>query len=94
MTDVALQPIDDVDLDALFEQMRDPEAVHMAAFTPKGPDDREAFDAPEGISCASASPGQRPSSGRFARRACGDQLAVGPEELAGRERGPRQADLR
>ncbi|MGW4114072.1 GNAT family N-acetyltransferase [Actinosynnema sp. NPDC004786] len=44
MTDVALRPIEDADLDALFEQMRDPEAVRMAAFTAQDPDDREAFD--------------------------------------------------
>ena len=31
--------------DALFEQMRDPESVRMAAFTAKDPDDRTAFDA-------------------------------------------------
>ena len=45
MTDVALRPIDDSDLDALFDQMRDPESVRMAAFTAKDPNDREAFDA-------------------------------------------------
>lgn len=44
MTDVALRPIEDADLDALFDQMRDPVAVRMAAFTAKDPDDREAFD--------------------------------------------------
>lgn len=44
MTGVALRLIEDSDLDALFEQMRDPEAVRMAAFTAKDPDDREAFD--------------------------------------------------
>jgi RimJ/RimL family protein N-acetyltransferase len=41
---VALRPVDDADLDALFEQMRDPESVRMAAFTAKDPDDRTAFD--------------------------------------------------
>lgn len=45
MADVALRPILDSDLDALFEQMRDPESVQMAAFTAKDPNDREAFDA-------------------------------------------------
>ena len=44
MADVALRPIDDSDLDALFEQMRDPESVRMAAFTVPDPDDRVAFD--------------------------------------------------
>ena len=44
MADVALRLIDDADLDALFDQMRDPESVRMAAFTAKDPDDRAAFD--------------------------------------------------
>lgn len=42
---IALRPVADADLDALFDQMRDPEAVWMAAFTPDDPDDRTAFDA-------------------------------------------------
>lgn len=42
--EVALRPVDDSDLDALFEQKRDPESVRMAAFTAKDPDDRTAFD--------------------------------------------------
>ena len=42
---IALRPIEDADLDALFEQSRDPEAVQMAAFTAEDPDDRLAFDA-------------------------------------------------
>jgi RimJ/RimL family protein N-acetyltransferase len=42
---VALRPIEDSDLDALFEQMRDPESVRMAAFTAKDPNDRGAFEA-------------------------------------------------
>jgi RimJ/RimL family protein N-acetyltransferase len=45
MADVALRSILDADLDVLFEQRRDPESVHMAAFTAKDPNDREAFDA-------------------------------------------------
>lgn len=45
MADVALRPVDDSDLDALFEQRRDPESVRMAAFTAEDPNDREAFDA-------------------------------------------------
>jgi hypothetical protein len=45
MAVVALRPVEDGDLDALFEQMRDPEGVRMAAFTPEDPDDRNAFDA-------------------------------------------------
>ncbi|MEV4352642.1 GNAT family N-acetyltransferase [Actinoplanes sp. NPDC049596] len=45
MAEIALRPVEDSDLDALFEQMRDPEAVRMAAFTARDPDDRAAFDA-------------------------------------------------
>ena len=45
MVVVALRPVHDSDLDAFFEQMRDPESVRMAAFTPQDPDDRNAFDA-------------------------------------------------
>lgn len=41
---VALRPVEDCDLDALFDQMRDPESVRMAAFTMKDPGDRAAFD--------------------------------------------------
>ena len=44
MAEVALRSIEDSDLDALFDQMRDPESVRMAAFTAEDPDDREAFD--------------------------------------------------
>ena len=42
---IALRPVMDADLDALFDQMRDPESVWMAAFTSDDPDDRPAFDA-------------------------------------------------
>ena len=45
MAVIALRPIEDDDLDALFDQMRDPRSVAMAAFTAEDPDDREAFDA-------------------------------------------------
>lgn len=45
MTVIALRLVEDADLDALFGQMRDPEAVAMAAFTAEDPDDRHAFDA-------------------------------------------------
>jgi RimJ/RimL family protein N-acetyltransferase len=37
--------VEDGDLDALFEQMCDPEGVWMADFTPQDRDDRSAFDA-------------------------------------------------
>jgi RimJ/RimL family protein N-acetyltransferase len=43
--EVALRPVEDGDLDALYEQQRDPVAVWMAAFTAENPDDRAAFDA-------------------------------------------------
>jgi RimJ/RimL family protein N-acetyltransferase len=42
---VALRPIEDSDLDQLFDQQQDPESVRMAAFTPPNPGDRAAFDA-------------------------------------------------
>jgi RimJ/RimL family protein N-acetyltransferase len=45
MAEVSLRPVEDSDLDALFEQMRDAESVRMAAFTAADPDDRAAFDA-------------------------------------------------
>jgi RimJ/RimL family protein N-acetyltransferase len=32
-------------MDTLFDLLRDPESVRMAAFTAKDPDDRQAFDA-------------------------------------------------
>jgi RimJ/RimL family protein N-acetyltransferase len=45
MSVVALRPVEDSDLDAMFRQMRDPESVRMAAFTAEDPDDRDRFDA-------------------------------------------------
>ena len=45
MSHFALRPVEVGDLDAIFEQMRDPESVHMAAFTPDDPSDRSRFDA-------------------------------------------------
>jgi len=45
MPDVALRPVVDADLPAVFDMMRDPEAVRMAAFTAEDPSDRAAFDA-------------------------------------------------
>ncbi|ANZ40080.1 GNAT family N-acetyltransferase [Lentzea guizhouensis] len=45
MPEVTLREIEESDLDALFEFMRDPESVRMAAFTAADPDDRAAFDA-------------------------------------------------
>src|SRR5687767_3748189 len=40
---VSLRPLVDADLDAVFEQMKDPESVRMAAFTAEDPADRQAF---------------------------------------------------
>ena len=45
MNHIELRDVDDDDLDAIFEMMRDPEGVAMAAFTADDPNDREAFDA-------------------------------------------------
>lgn len=45
MGHIELRDLEDDDLDAVFEMMRDPEAVAMAAFTADDPDDRAAFDA-------------------------------------------------
>jgi RimJ/RimL family protein N-acetyltransferase len=42
---IALRAVQNSDLDALFDQMRDPASVTMAAFTPDNPDDRKRFDA-------------------------------------------------
>lgn len=42
---IELRDLDEDDLDAVFEMMRDPEGVAMAAFTADDPDDRAAFDA-------------------------------------------------
>lgn len=39
-----LRPLADSDLDAVFEMMADPAAVHMAAFTTSDPTNRAAFD--------------------------------------------------
>jgi RimJ/RimL family protein N-acetyltransferase len=41
----ALRPVEVSDFDAIFEQMRDPESVCMAAFTAEDPNDRAAFNA-------------------------------------------------
>jgi RimJ/RimL family protein N-acetyltransferase len=41
---IELREVRDDDLDAIFEMMRDPEAIALAAFTAADPDDRDAFD--------------------------------------------------
>ena len=41
--EVRLRPVIRGDLDIFFAQQRDPVARHMAAFTSRDPDDREAF---------------------------------------------------
>lgn len=45
MGHIELRDLDDDDLDAIFEMMRDAEAIALAAFTADDPDDRAAFDA-------------------------------------------------
>lgn len=45
MSEVTLRSVQPGDFDALFAQMSDPASVHMAAFTPEDPSDRERFDA-------------------------------------------------
>jgi RimJ/RimL family protein N-acetyltransferase len=45
MPSTALRPLTDADADFLFEMMRDPAGVRMAAFTAPDPSDRERFDA-------------------------------------------------
>lgn len=45
MAEIGLRPVRDDDLDTIFDQMRDPQAVRMAAFTADDPDDRAEFDA-------------------------------------------------
>jgi RimJ/RimL family protein N-acetyltransferase len=44
MGHVELRSLDDDDVNAIFEMMRDPDAVARAAFTASDPDDRAAFD--------------------------------------------------
>ena len=41
---VSLRPLEDRDLDTIFQQGTDPESVRMAAFTAEDPTDRRAFD--------------------------------------------------
>ncbi len=43
--EIDLRDITEADLPILFEQQRDPEGIHMAAFTPKDPGDLETFTA-------------------------------------------------
>ncbi|MEV6170121.1 GNAT family N-acetyltransferase [Streptomyces sp. NPDC051954] len=43
--DVVLRAVHDSDLPVFYRQLNDPEALWMAAFTPKDPADRDAFDA-------------------------------------------------
>lgn len=44
MGHIDLRDLEDDDLDAIFEMMRDPRAAERAAFTAADPDDRVAFD--------------------------------------------------
>ena len=41
--DVSLRPLEDRDLDTIYQQVTDPEAVRMAAFTAEDQTDRRAF---------------------------------------------------
>ncbi|MFE5142183.1 GNAT family N-acetyltransferase [Streptomyces fagopyri] len=43
--EVALRPVHDSDLPVFYRQLNDPESLRTAAFTPRDPADREAFDA-------------------------------------------------
>lgn len=43
--EISLREVHDSDLPVFYRQMNDPEALRMAAFTPKDPADRDAFDA-------------------------------------------------
>jgi RimJ/RimL family protein N-acetyltransferase len=42
---VQLRDLTTSDLPTIFEQQNDPEAAHMAAFTPEDPSDKQAFEA-------------------------------------------------
>jgi RimJ/RimL family protein N-acetyltransferase len=41
--EVSLRPVVDSDLETIYQQMKDPESVWMAAFTAQDPADRQAF---------------------------------------------------
>ena len=41
--DVSLRPLEDRDLDPIFQQVTDPESIRMAAFTSEDQTDRRAF---------------------------------------------------
>ena len=43
--EIALREVHDSDLPVFYRLMNDPESLRMAAFTPKDPADRDAFDA-------------------------------------------------
>ncbi|MFF7974779.1 GNAT family N-acetyltransferase [Streptomyces sp. NPDC007905] len=43
--EIALRAVEDSDLPVFFRQMTDPAALRMAAFGPKDPADRDAFEA-------------------------------------------------
>lgn len=44
MSRVTLRPVEVTDFDAIFELMRDPASIVMAAFTAQDPSNRAAFD--------------------------------------------------
>ena len=70
MAEVALRPIEDSDLDALLDQMRDPESVRMAAFTAENPDDRTASPRGPRHPMHRAGTGRFTDPGHAGRRAC------------------------
>jgi hypothetical protein len=41
---VSLRPLEDRDLDAIYQQVTDPESIRMAAFTAEGQTDRRVFE--------------------------------------------------
>ena len=44
---VSLRPLEDRDLDAIYQQVTDPESIRMAAFTAEDQTDRRAFLEPD-----------------------------------------------
>src|ERR1700761_301809 len=83
MGEVTLRGVEDGDLDGLFEQMRDPEGVWMAAFTAKNPDDRAHFDAH--MAKVRAAPEVTARTVLLDGRAVGHVASFPGEDVGGRE---------
>ena len=83
MGEVTLRGVEDGDLDGLFEQMRDPEGVWMAAFTAKNPDDRVYFDAH--MAKVRAAPEVTARTVLLDGRAVGHVASFPGEDVGGRE---------